>query len=80
MKKKARIFLEDSCVLIGVVDDRGILGPNEVYIQIRKGGADAASNDNRHRKARSSSSKFFDAFKEVIREGENLQGAAAGSA
>lgn len=36
IKKKARILLEDSCVLIGVVDDRGILGPNEVYVQIRK--------------------------------------------
>lgn len=36
IKKKARIFLEESCVLIGVVDDRGILGPNEVYVKIRK--------------------------------------------
>ena len=36
IKKKARILLEDSCVLIGVVDDRGILGPNEVYVQIHK--------------------------------------------
>ena len=32
IKKKARILVEDSCVLIGVVDDRGILGPNEVFV------------------------------------------------
>lgn len=36
MKKKARILVEDSCVLIGVVDDQGILAPNEVYVQLRK--------------------------------------------
>jgi RNA-dependent RNA polymerase len=36
MKKKARILVEDSCVLIGVVDDLGILGPDQVYVQIRE--------------------------------------------
>lgn len=36
LKKKARIIVPDSCVLIGVVDDRGILEENEVFIQVRK--------------------------------------------
>ena len=36
IKKRARISLEDSCVLIGVVDDQGILGPNEIFCQIRQ--------------------------------------------
>ena len=32
IKKKARIMVEKSCVLIGIVDEKGILAPNEVYI------------------------------------------------
>lgn len=32
IKKRARISLEDSCVLIGVVDDQGILKPNEIFV------------------------------------------------
>jgi hypothetical protein len=32
LKKKARIKIKDSCVLIGVCDDRGILGEGEVFI------------------------------------------------
>ncbi len=67
IKKKARIILEDSCVLIGVVDDRGILGPNEVYIQIRKetGGGGSSTKAKKNQ-----TSKFFEAFKEVINESE----------
>lgn len=49
IKKKARILLEDSCVLIGVVDDRGILGPNEVYVQIRKeSGGDGSAKSKKN--------------------------------
>jgi hypothetical protein len=29
-------MVKDSCVLIGVVDDKGILAPNQIYCQIRK--------------------------------------------
>ena len=36
IKKKARILVPDSTVLIGVIDDRGILEEDEVFIQIRK--------------------------------------------
>ena len=36
IKKKARMLIPDSCVLIGVIDEKGILGENEVFVQIRK--------------------------------------------
>lgn len=36
LKKKAKIFVRDSCVLLGVVDDQAILAPNEVFIQIHQ--------------------------------------------
>ena len=32
LKKKARIHLEDSAFLIGVVDDQGILEENEIFV------------------------------------------------
>lgn len=32
IKKKARVFVKGSCVLLGVVDDSGILAPNEVFV------------------------------------------------
>lgn len=47
MKKRARISLDDSSVLIGVVDDTGLLGPNEVFVQIRKEKHTAKINANR---------------------------------
>jgi len=66
IKKKARIMVEKSCVLIGIVDDKGILAPNEVYIQIRQ--------DNQGSKRdRNQTSKFFDAFKEVMEEAERAE-------
>jgi hypothetical protein len=34
IKKKARIKIPDACVLIGVIDERGILKEGEVYIRI----------------------------------------------
>ena len=34
IKKKARIKIKDSCVLIGVIDESGILEENEVHIRI----------------------------------------------
>lgn len=36
LKKKFRILLPDSCVLIGVVDPTNTLEPNEIFVQIRK--------------------------------------------
>jgi len=36
MKKKARILVPDSCVLIGVVDDQGILEEKEIFVQIKR--------------------------------------------
>jgi RNA-dependent RNA polymerase len=36
IKKKARILIPESCVLIGVIDDKGILEENEVFVSIRK--------------------------------------------
>jgi hypothetical protein len=32
LKKKARIIVKDSCVLIGVIDDQGILEEGEVFV------------------------------------------------
>ena len=32
LKKKARIFLDKSAILLGVIDDQGVLGPNEVFV------------------------------------------------
>jgi len=34
IKKKARIKIKDSCVLIGVIDESGILEEDEVHIRI----------------------------------------------
>lgn len=36
LKKKARILLPDSCVLIGVIDPTGTLEENEIFVQIKK--------------------------------------------
>jgi len=32
LKKKARILLPDSCVLIGIIDPTGTLEENEVFV------------------------------------------------
>lgn len=32
IKKKAKILVPNSCCLIGVIDDKGILEENEVFI------------------------------------------------
>jgi hypothetical protein len=34
IKKKARIKIRDSCVLIGVIDESGLLEENEVHIRV----------------------------------------------
>ena len=34
IKKKARIKVSDACVLIGIIDERGILEEGEVFIRI----------------------------------------------
>ena len=36
IKKKSRILIQDSCTLIGVVDETGLLEPDEIFVQIRK--------------------------------------------
>ena len=36
LKKKARILLPESCVLIGVIDPTGTLEENEIFVHIRK--------------------------------------------
>jgi hypothetical protein len=36
LKKKARIMLPDSCVLIGIIDPTGTLEQDEIFVQIRK--------------------------------------------
>jgi RNA-dependent RNA polymerase len=35
LKKKARIIIPDSCVLLGVIDESGVLEENEIFCQIR---------------------------------------------
>jgi hypothetical protein len=34
LKKKARIKVKNACVLIGCIDERGLLEDGEVFIQI----------------------------------------------
>jgi len=34
LKKKARIKIKNSCVLIGVIDETGLLEEGEIYIKI----------------------------------------------
>lgn len=36
LKNKARIKVKDACVLIGVIDDRGLLEAGEVFIRIQR--------------------------------------------
>ena len=36
LKKKARILVAESAVLMGVVDEEGILEENEVFVQIKR--------------------------------------------
>ena len=36
IKKKARILMQESCTLIGVVDETGLLEPDEIFVQIRR--------------------------------------------
>ena len=36
LKKKARILLPDSCVLIGIPDPTGTLEEGEIFVQIRR--------------------------------------------
>ena len=36
LKKKARIIVPESCLLIGVIDADGILEEDEVYISLKK--------------------------------------------
>ena len=36
IKKKARVFVPESCTLIGVVDETGLLEANEIFVQIKR--------------------------------------------
>ena len=38
MRSKARILVQKSCVLIGCVDERGVLGEKEVYVDLGERG------------------------------------------
>lgn len=40
LKKKARIRIKNAAVLIGVIDEKGILEENEVYVKINRGSYD----------------------------------------
>lgn len=42
LKKKGRIFVADSANLLGVVDQTGTLGPNEVFLQVKRNQKDSA--------------------------------------
>jgi len=37
LKRKARIRIKDSCVLIGVIDETGELKEGEIYVKINRG-------------------------------------------
>lgn len=36
LKKKARIKIKDSCVLMGIIDEKGILNEGEVFVRIQR--------------------------------------------
>lgn len=36
LKKKARIKIRDACVIIGVIDEEGILEEGEVFVRIQR--------------------------------------------
>jgi hypothetical protein len=42
--KKARIVLPDSALLIGVVDENGILEEDEIFVQIKRDNFATSSN------------------------------------
>ena len=44
LKKKARIILPDSCVLIGIIDPTGTLEEEEIFVQTRKDSFSMARN------------------------------------
>ena len=46
LKKKFRILLPDSCVLIGIVDPTGTLEPEEDFVQIRKDNFRSSTRDD----------------------------------
>lgn len=76
LKKKARILLNDSCVLIGVMDPTGSLEQDEIFVQIRKDnfqvdkhGNGIKNRDNRMEQAEILSS--IDSIAEII-EGKVL--------
>ena len=71
LKKKARILLPDSCVLIGIVDPTGLLEADEVFVQTRKDnfsihkhGQGIKNRQNRMEQAETISS--IDSFSEII--------------
>lgn len=57
LKKKARIIVKDACVLIGVVDDKGILAPNQVFCQIRHDSLLFSQQNKKKTRSRSSPCK-----------------------
>lgn len=59
LKKKARILMPDSCVLMGVIDPTGTLQENEIFVQIKKDnfqllgqGADLKANSDPMKQAK----------------------------
>jgi hypothetical protein len=36
LKKKARIKVRDACVVVGVIDEEGILNEGEVFVRIQR--------------------------------------------
>jgi len=36
LKKKARIKVKNSCVLMGVIDERGLLEEGEIFVRVQR--------------------------------------------
>lgn len=45
LKMKSKILVPESAILLGVIDEQGILEENEVYIQIRRNGIANSDHD-----------------------------------
>lgn len=71
LKKKARILLPESCVLLGIVDPTGTLEEGEVFVQLRKDSFSMHKHghgikDRKHRMERAEVFSSIDSLADII--------------
>jgi hypothetical protein len=62
LKKKAKILVSESAVLMGVVDESGVLEENEVYVQVKR---DNYSNDRNNKKSFEKSNELVELIQRI---------------